>query len=282
MAHLPKDARNDRDIFRLAPTLDATAIQTITQRLEFRRTDERYVQMSEAYFERLPLDVAERILAVGCGTGIEARALKRRTGTGAEIVGVDHSPALIEAAERLTREEGLAERVRYQVGDAHHLPFPEASFDIVLLHTLLSHVDDPLQALREARRVARPGGTVVVFDGDYASLTWGYPDPALAREIEERFLQAIVANPRVMRDMPRFMGATGLEIVSWTGELYADVGSSGFWLNAVESLGSALARSGLLPPGVVEEWQRYQAQAAQDGTFFGAANFYTYLMRRPQ
>ena len=145
--------RDDRDVFRLAPSMDASVLRTIADRLEFRGTDEGYARLSQAYFDRLPLDTAGRPL--GCGTGIEVRALRRRTGPATSIVGVDHSPALIDVARRLTADEGLSDNVTYRTGDAHDLPFPDGGFDVVTLHTLLSHVDDPL---REARRVTVPGG----------------------------------------------------------------------------------------------------------------------------
>lgn len=51
------------------------------------------------------------------------------------------------------------------------LKYADQSFDVVIAHTLLSHVDDPLVMLQEARRLLRPGGVVAVFDVDWASLT---------------------------------------------------------------------------------------------------------------
>jgi ubiquinone/menaquinone biosynthesis C-methylase UbiE len=273
--------RDDRDIFRLAPSMDAAVLEAIAARLEFRGTDEGYARRSQAYFARLPLADARRVLALGCGTGVEVRALRRLSGPEVAIVGVDHSPALIDAARRHTADEGLAANVTYQVGDAHHLPDGDGEFDIVTLHTLISHADDPLQVLREARRLVRPGGTVAVFDGDYASLTFAYPDHALARTIEEKLVQLIVANPRIMRDLPRLLREAGLELAEADATLYADIGSSRFWVAATESYGVLLARSGLLPQELVDDWRAFQARAAADGTFFGASSYYTYLTRRP-
>jgi ubiquinone/menaquinone biosynthesis C-methylase UbiE len=275
-------ARDDRDIFRLAPSMDAAVLETIATRLEFRGTDEGYARRSQAYFARLPLPDARRILALGCGTGVEVRALRRLARPEVAIVGVDHSPALIDAARRLSADEGLSGNVAYQVGDAHHLPYGDGEFDIVTLHTLISHVEDPLQVLREARRLVRPGGTVAVFDGDYASLTFAYPDHALAKTIEEKLIQLIVANPRIMRDLPRLLPEAGLELVESGGTLYADIGSSRFWVGATESYGVLLGRSGLLPRAVVDDWRAFQVQSAADNTFFGASNYYTYLTRRPE
>jgi ubiquinone/menaquinone biosynthesis C-methylase UbiE len=273
--------RDDRDIFRLAPSMDAAVLEAIAARLEFRGTDEGYARRSQAYFARLPLADARRVLALGCGTGVEVRALRRLSGPEVAIVGVDHSPALIDAARRHTADEGLAANVTYQVGDAHHLPDGDGEFDIVTLHTLISHADDPLQVLREARRLVRPGGTVAVFDGDYASLTFAYPDHMLARTIDEKLVQLIVANPRIMRDLPRLLREAGLELAEADATLYADIGSSRFWVAATESYGVLLARSGLLPQELVDDWRAFQARAAADGTFFGASSYYTYLTRRP-
>jgi ubiquinone/menaquinone biosynthesis C-methylase UbiE len=274
-------ARDDRDIYRLAPTMDENVLKTIAARLEFRGTDEGYAQLSQAHFPSLPLPEARRILALGCGTGIEVRALRRLTGPDTAIVGVDHSQALLDVARRLTTDEGLYDNITYQASDAHHLPFRDGEFDIVTLHTLISHADDPPGMLREARRVVRPGGTVAIFDGDYASLTFAYPDHALAKTVEETLMQLIVANPRVMRDLPRLLRQAGLKLVETAATAYANIGTSSFWANAAESYGVLLARAGVLPPAVIDDWRAFQAKSAEDNTFFAASNYYTYLTRRP-
>jgi hypothetical protein len=136
-----------------------------------------------------------------------------------------------------------------------------------------------LQVLREARRVVRAGGTVAVFDGDYASLTFAYPNPALARTVEDALIQLIVANPRVMRDMPRLLPAAGLELVEADGTLYTNIGTGRFWAAAAESYGPLLARSGLLSQAVVDDWRAFQTRAVHDNTFFAASSYYTYRAR---
>ena len=87
------------------------------------------------------------------------------------------SPALAEAARRLAREEGLADRVEFRAGDTRSLDLPDGRFDVVVAHTLVSHVDNPLAVIKEAARVVKPGGMVGIFDGDYASLTFSHEDP---------------------------------------------------------------------------------------------------------
>ena len=209
--------RDDRDVFRLAPSMDEVVLQTVAERLEYRATDAGYVAVSQAYFDHLPLSPPCRVLALGCGTGVEVRALRRRAAAGVVFVGVDHSAALVQRARRETADEGLGDHVEYRVGDAHDLPYAEAEYDVVTMHTLLSHVEDPGRVLAEGRRVLRPGGTLAVFDGDYASLTFAHPDPVTAVSVEENIKQVMVANPRVMRDLPRLLQEADLDLVDGTG-----------------------------------------------------------------
>jgi ubiquinone/menaquinone biosynthesis C-methylase UbiE len=272
--------REDRDVYRLAPSVDEAVLRTVAERLEFRATDARYVALSQAYFERLPLSPPCRVLALGCGTGVEVRALKRMVDPQVTVVGIDHSSALVERARAETADEGLSENVEYLIGDAHDLPYSAAEFDVVMLHTLISHVDDPGRVLAEARRVLRPAGTIAIFDGDYASLTFAHPDAVTAVTVEEKLKQIMVANPRVMRDLPRLLQEAGLDLVAADGTVYADIGTGSFWVNAAEAYAAVLGRSGLLPVDVVESWRGAQADANARGAFFGASVYYTFLARR--
>lgn len=281
MTNDPQVERTDKDIFRLSDEMDADTVRTIADRLEFRATDPGYVAVSEAYFSELPLSTASRVLTIGCGTGVEVRSLRKLMSSDGLVTGIDQSETLIEIARRLTSEAGFDDGVEYAVGDAHRMDFAEETFDVTVLHTLVSHVDDPIGVLREARRVTKVGGTVAVFDGDYASITFGYPDDRVESEIEAALMKALIANPRIMRDMPRLIEETSLELVSASGQLYADIGSGAFWANVPESYAGILSASRDVDPAVVEEWRAYQARAVAENKFFGASNYYSYLMIRP-
>jgi ubiquinone/menaquinone biosynthesis C-methylase UbiE len=272
--------RDDQDIFRLANSMDDATVQIIADRLEFRAADQGYTEISQAYFNQLPLTGVEQVITIGCGTGVEVRALKRFGGNSLQIAGVDHSQKLIEVAESITTAEGLSSAVSYSVGDAHHLEFPDERFDVAMLHTLVSHVDDPLQVLREARRVTKIGGTVAIFDGDYRSITFGYPDHEVEREVEDLLMGSLIANPRVMRDMPRLLKEAELDLVQSSGYLYADIGSGSFWANVPEAYSGVLERSGKLPKATLDAWRAYQKDAVSNGTFFAASNYYAYIARR--
>jgi len=85
---------------------------------------------------------------------------------------------LVERGKGLTEQEGFAGRIEWLVGDAQELSLPDGFFDLVLAHTLVSHVPEPKRIVQQAARVVRPGGTVVIFDGDYATMTFGTDRPA--------------------------------------------------------------------------------------------------------
>lgn len=89
------------------------------------------------------------------------------------VVGVDASSAILDEARTLSAERGLT-NTTFEVADAYALPYETGSFDVVHAHQVLQHLGDPVAALREMRRVARPGGLVAVRDGDYGAMTW-YP-----------------------------------------------------------------------------------------------------------
>ncbi len=105
------------------------------------------------------LQPGERVLISGCGTGLDLPLLP----PGLSIDAVDLSPGMLaQAAPRAARCGA-----RLQTMNAQHLDFPSASFDCVFLHLIVAIVPDPLQCLREAARVLKLGGRVMLFDKYY-------------------------------------------------------------------------------------------------------------------
>jgi ubiquinone/menaquinone biosynthesis C-methylase UbiE len=110
------------------------------------------------------LDVGERVLDVGCGTGTLAIAAKRRVGPMGTVHGVDASPELIARASRKARKAGV--EVGFQNALVQALPFPDAQFNAVLNTLMLHHLpaDARRQCAHEMRRVLKPSGRVLVVD----------------------------------------------------------------------------------------------------------------------
>ena len=82
------------------------------------------------------------------------------------MVGVDLQPSQVAQAQALSAARGV-KNVRFEVADVYRLPFADGSFDAVFAHVVLMHLREPVRALKEMRRVLRPGGIVGVRDTDW-------------------------------------------------------------------------------------------------------------------
>lgn len=111
--------------------------------------------MGELLCEAVDLRPGQRVLDVATGGGNTALAAARRS---ADATGVDYVPSLLERARKRAAAEGVA--ARFELGDAEDLPFPEASFDVVLSTVGVMFAPDQARAAGELLRVCRPGGKI--------------------------------------------------------------------------------------------------------------------------
>lgn len=123
------------------------------------------------------------ILDVGCGPGTITIDLARYVPQG-YVVGVEYANKPLSAARQLAEQQRIT-NVQFAVADAQDLnKYSDDSFDVVHAHQLLQHVRDPVRALKEMRRVVKPGG--IVASRDTAAMDW-YPRlPELGRWFELR------------------------------------------------------------------------------------------------
>jgi len=121
------------------------------------RVSELQLEGGKRLVERLGLDAESRVLDVGCGTGRLARWIAERLGPKASVAGIDP----LEERIGLARAQGSA--VKFEVGQAENLgAFADASFDAVVMSSVLHWVADKAKALAETRRVLKPGGRLGV------------------------------------------------------------------------------------------------------------------------
>ncbi|KAA8650165.1 class I SAM-dependent methyltransferase [Aspergillus tanneri] len=133
------------------------------------------------------------ILDVGCGPGTITTGFAQLVPQG-RVVGLDCVSHPLIYGRKLAQDLGLS-NLEFCLGDVHSLPFADASFDVVHAHQVLQHVADPIRALREMRRVAKPGGLVAV--SETASITW-YPHiDGIQKwwDLQNRVARARGANP---------------------------------------------------------------------------------------
>ena len=110
------------------------------------------------------LKTGEDVLDVGCGTGSLAIVAKRIVGANGSVMGIDPSEEMIARARRKGTKGGVA--IRFDVGRAESMGMPDNTFDVVLSTVMMHHIPRAARpdAVREMRRVLKPGGRVLIVD----------------------------------------------------------------------------------------------------------------------
>lgn len=98
------------------------------------------------------------ILDVGCGVGATACYIAKKMGS--RVLGVDIRPTMIQRARERAARQHVEERVEFRVADATDLPFEDSSFDVILVESVTTFIEDKATAVQECARVLKPGGKV--------------------------------------------------------------------------------------------------------------------------
>jgi SAM-dependent methyltransferase len=157
-----------------------------------------------------------RCVEVGAGGGHATRQLARAVGPLGRVVGVDIDPAILELARRDAEAEGL-DNIEFHVAGAGRLPFDDESFDVAYARLLLTHLPEPLAALREMARVTRPGGSVIVEDLDWDGVFCHPPASAFDeyRRVHAALHRHRGGDPGIGPKLPglfRLAGLTGIDL----------------------------------------------------------------------
>jgi len=217
------------------------------------------------------------VLDIGCGPGTITADLAARVAPG-RVTALEISAEALDLARTGTRSRGRP-NIDFAVGDVHALAIADDRYDVVHAHQVLQHVADPVQALREMRRVCRPRGIVAARDSDYAGFTW-YPRVPELDEWLTLYRGAARANggePDAGRRLLSWARAAGFTDVTATASTWCFATSEdrqwwgGMWADRM--LHSAVARQLVASGSASEEDLRRISQgwtewaAAADGWF---------------
>lgn len=171
----------------------------------------RTIANSAQYLEQ-HLRPGTTMLDVGCGPGTITADFANRIVPGT-IIGIDQGEDVIEQAQ-----EQHGNVATFAVGDVYALDFPNDTFDLVHAHQVLQHLTDPVAALREMRRVAKPGGIVAARDSDYGIFVWAPDDDRLTRwlDIYHQVARRNGAEPDAGRYLKQWARAAGFTDVNFT------------------------------------------------------------------
>jgi arsenite methyltransferase len=166
--------------------------------------------------DAIAVQPGESVLDVGCGPGFYVAELAERVGPKGRVAGVDMSRPMLALAQERVRD--LA-NIELSEAPATELPFEDQSFDAAISVQVLEYVEDVGAAVGELHRVLRPGGRVVVWDVDWATVS-------VHSEDQERMARAFAAwdrhlvHPSLPRTLSRLMREAGFEDVTMDGHAF--------------------------------------------------------------
>jgi len=216
----------------------------------------------DALIRALKPKTSEVALDVATGTGFTAVALAGRVG---QVTGIDVTDEMLTQAGRLAREKGLT-NVRFELGDALKIGYPNSSFDIVTTRRATHHFHDVPKFLREARRVLRPGGRLGIVDMSppegaeaFSNRIERLRDKSHVRAFTQTTWKSMVSKAGLRVQSSEIIG----ESITFGGWLYP-VEAGGreegsirrAWSSAPASAKRLLAAR--LEKGVVEGWTKYR------------------------
>ena len=208
----------------------------------------------------------DRILDVGCGPGFYVTELLEAVGPEGSVVGLDISADMLAVAAK--RAEGHG-NVTFYEADASSLPVPDAGFDRAVCVQVLEYVRDVPTALREMHRALRPGGRVLVWDVDWATVSWH----AIDRQLTRRVLAAWdkhLTHPSLPRTLAAQLRNAGFEDVRMDAHAFAttELIPDAYGGSLVPLLEQYVAEQGGMSQQEAKAWADEQRELGDRGEFF--------------
>jgi 2-polyprenyl-3-methyl-5-hydroxy-6-metoxy-1,4-benzoquinol methylase len=248
--------------------------------LEARAGSPDQLQVNGALLDRLAPLAGERILEVGCGSGVLCRQVASEVAPGGRITGVDISPEFLRLAQDYAAGGDASSCMQWSAGQAEALPFQDASFDGAFAARLLLHVPHPQAVLNELARVVRPGGRVVVMDWDFDTVAVDHSDRELTRRLIHWRCDHHGGNNWSGRQLWGRMVAAGLLNVKAAPLVSVARGENDSLTLSLFRAAQVARDGGAIAPEEYEAWVAELKSSLGDGSYFASIVYFIVVGER--
>lgn len=264
------------DIYVDPDAIPAEIMDQLKVSLERRAATPQQAAALQSYLGDIAFPDGARVLDIGCGTGAQSRTLAGWPGV-AEVVGVDQLEPLLERGRELAAD---LDNVSFRQSDARDLPFEDASFDVVVLHTLLTHVPGPEGVLAQVHRVLRPGGQVAVYDGDFTTMSVATSEADPLQGCIDAFIEGNVNDRWLVRRLPAMLRAAGFAPAPSRSHGHLDTEDPQLTRGWTERGALYLHQWGRIDAAMRDALVAECARRIETGAFYGFMNYVSMIARK--
>jgi arsenite methyltransferase len=230
--------------------------------------------------EALAAAPGDRVLDVGCGPGFYCLELAEEVGPEGEVVGVDSAAPMLALAARRCQSH---KNVSFREADVMSLPVEDASFDRALCVQVLEYVEDATAALSEMRRALRPGGRVVIWDTDWATVSLHSSDPVRMNRVMKAW-DSHLAHPTLTRTLGPRLRDAGFESVEATAHVFTTIGQLGpdtFASVMIPLIANYVVGNNLIDADEAAAWEGEQRELSERGEAYYTSTQFCFSAVRP-
>jgi len=238
----------------------------VVERLEQLYATRDVLRRRELVRAALGARAGDRVLDVGCGPGFYVTELLEVVGADGLIVGVDGSADMLAVAAKRAAGHN---NVEFHKADATSLPVPDASFDRAIAVQVMEYVRDVSGALAELRRALRPGGRVLIWDVDWATVSWQAGDAELMQRVLAAWDKHLT-HPSLPRSLAAQLRDAGFEDIQMDAHPFAttQLVPDAYGGSLVSLLERYVVEQGGMSQNEAQAWADEQRALGDRGEFF--------------
>ena len=224
-------------------------------------------------YEEMEVKQGDRVLDVGCGSGIDLVQLTEYVSESGMVIGVDQDQEMIDNAKILTESKNVSSNVELYVHDVSTLSFESNYFDSCRSERVFMHLNDPLATLKEMHRVTKPNGRIVVIDSDWSSLSIDCELTDIENKLLQFYRDKVLISGYAARSLFRFFRALCFSDIKiqifplFTSDL-------GVFSQLVQSevIENHALKANVISKDELLLWREQLQQAADENRFFSSMN----------